>query len=90
MSTKEEDFTKVTQDADAVKRLHNLKRRRARERGNITPFVTEVWRFNDITALEDYEYFQDRLREALGQLTSLDDEIHELRRVEMRGIHRIR
>jgi hypothetical protein len=58
--------------------MHNLKRRRARERGNITGFVTEVGRFTDTTALEDYEYYQDRLREALGQLTSLDDEIHEL------------
>jgi hypothetical protein len=43
MSTQEEDF----QDADAVKTLHNLKRRRARERGNITRFVTEVVRFTD-------------------------------------------
>jgi len=78
MSTKEEDFPKVTQDADAVTRLHNLKRRRARERGNITRFVTEVGRFNDITALEDYEYHQEGLHEALGRLTSLDDKIHEL------------
>ena len=37
-----------------------------------------VGRFNDITTREDYEYYQDRLREALGRLTSLDDEIHEL------------
>ena len=57
MSTKEEDFTKVMQDVDAVKGLHNLKRRRARERGNITRFVTEVGRFTDTTALEDYEYY---------------------------------
>jgi len=62
----------------AVKRLRNLKRRRARERGNITRFATEVGRFNDITAPEDYEYYQDRLREALDRLTGLDDEIHEL------------
>jgi hypothetical protein len=74
MSTQEEDF----QDADAVKTLHKLKRRCARERGNITSFVTEVGRFTDTTALEDYEYYQDRLREDLGTITSLDDEIHEL------------
>ena len=47
MSTKEEDFMRVMQDA--VKRLHNLKRRCAREMGNITWFAKEVGRFNDIT-----------------------------------------
>jgi hypothetical protein len=70
----EEDF----QDTDAVKTRHNFKRRRARERGNITRFVTEVGRFTDTTALEDYQYYPDRQREALGRITSLDDEIHEL------------
>jgi len=55
-----------------------LKRRRARERRNITHFATEVGKFNDITAPQDYEYYQDKLREALGRLTGLDDEIHEL------------
>jgi hypothetical protein len=66
------------QDADAGKRQHNLKRKRARERGNITRFVTEVGKFTDTTTIEDYEYYQDRLREGLGRLTSLDDDIHEL------------
>ena len=46
MNTKEEVCTTLTkQDADAGKRLHNLKRRRARERGNFTRFVTEVGKF---------------------------------------------
>ena len=77
MNTKEEDCTKlIMQDADAGKKLHNLKRRRARERGNITCFVTEVGNFTDTTTLEDYEYYKDRLQETLGRLTSLDDEIH--------------
>jgi len=55
-----------------------LKRRRVRERGNITRFVKEVGKFTDTTTLEDYEYYKDRLHETMGRLTSLDDEIHEL------------
>ena len=42
-------------------------------RGNITHFVMEVAKFTDTTTLEDSEYYQDRLRETLGLLTSLDD-----------------
>jgi hypothetical protein len=79
MNTKEEDSTKlIMQDANAGKGLHNLKRRRAREQGNITSFVTEVGKFTDTTTLEDYTYYKDRLHETLGRLTSLDDEIREL------------
>lgn len=70
--------THIMQDADAGKRLHNLKRRRTGERGNITRFVTEVGKFTDTTTLEDYEYYKDRQHDSLGQLTSLDDDIHEL------------
>ena len=55
-----------------------MKRRRVRERGNITRFVKEVGKFTDTTTLEDYEYYKDRLHETMGRLTSLDDEIHEL------------
>jgi hypothetical protein len=78
MNTKEEDSTKlITQDADAGKRLHNLKRRCARERGNITSFITEVGKFTDTTTLEDYEYYKDKLHETLGRLTSLDNVIHK-------------
>ena len=78
MTTKEKDCTKlIMQGSDAGNKLHNLKRRRTRERGNITRFVTEVGNFTDTTTLEDYEY-KDRLHETLGRLTSLDDEIHEL------------
>jgi hypothetical protein len=78
LNTKEEDCKKLMQDADADKRLHNLKWRCARERGNITCFVTEVGKFTDTMTLEDYEHYQDRLCETLGRLTSLDDEIHKL------------
>jgi hypothetical protein len=67
MSTKEEARTPLhMKDADADKRLHNLKRRHTRERGNITRFLTEVGRFTDTTTLEDYEYYKDRLHETLG------------------------
>jgi len=65
------------QDADAGMRMHNLKRRRARERGSITRFVTEVGKFPDATTLEDCKYYNDRLHETLG-LTSLDNKVHEL------------
>ena len=79
MNTKEEVCTTLRmQDADAGKRLHNLKRRCARERGNITRFETEVGKFTDTTTVEDYEYYKDMLHETLGRLTSLDDEIQEL------------
>jgi hypothetical protein len=79
MNTKEEDCTKLNmQDADAGKRLHNLKRRHAREGGNITCFVMEVGKFTDTTTVEDYEYYKDSLHKTLGRLMSLDDEIHKL------------
>jgi hypothetical protein len=77
--SKKEFYPKLTtQDADADKSLHNLKRRRGKERGNITRFVTQIGKFIDTTTLEDYEYYKDRLREILDRLTKLDDEIHEL------------
>jgi hypothetical protein len=67
MNTKEEACTMLTmQDADACKRLHNLKGRRARERGNITRFVTEIGKFTDNTTLEGKEYYKDRLHETSG------------------------
>ena len=75
----EEVYTKLhMQDADANKKLQNFKRRRARERGNLTLFVTEVGKFTDTTTLEDCEYYNERTRETPGRLTSLDDEVHEL------------
>jgi hypothetical protein len=77
MNTKEKVGTKLMQDDDAGKRLHNLKRRRAMVRGNITTFVTEVGK-SDTTTHKVYEYYKDRLRETFGLLTSLNDEIHKL------------
>ena len=53
MNKKEEVCTThIMQDADAGKRLHKLKRRRTRERGNITLFVTDVGKFRDTTTLK--------------------------------------
>jgi hypothetical protein len=73
MNTKEEVRTTLAmQDADSGKRLHNLQRRRARERVNITRFVTVVGKFTDTTTLEDYVYYRDRLLDTLGRLTSLE------------------
>jgi len=70
MNTEEEVYTKLNvQDADDSRKLHNLNRRGARERGNITRFVTEVDRFTDTTTLEDCEYYNDRVRDTLGRLT---------------------
>jgi hypothetical protein len=79
MNTDGEVYSKLhTQDADVSKRLHNLKSRHARKWGKITGFITEVWKFSDTTALEDCEYYNDKLCETLGRLTSLDDEVHKL------------
>jgi hypothetical protein len=47
------------------KRLHHLRRRHARDQGNITCFVTEVGKFTKTTTLEDYKYYQHRLPETL-------------------------
>jgi hypothetical protein len=60
MNTKEQVCTThVEEDADFGKILHNLKRRRARERGNITRFVTEIGKFTAAITLDDYEYYKD-------------------------------
>ena len=55
-----------------------MKQRNARERESITCLVTEVGKFTDTMTLEDWEYYNDRLRYTLGRLTSLDDEVHKL------------
>jgi len=52
--------------------LHNLKRRRARERANATRFSTLLDGFHDSTSLDDFEHYRGRLQEILDRLTSLD------------------
>ena len=61
----------------AVK-IHNLKRRRARERANATRFSTLIDGFEVPTSLDDFEHYRGRLHEALDRLISLDDAIHDL------------
>jgi len=61
----------------AVK-IHNLKRRRARERVNATRFSTLLEGFDDSTSLDDLEHYRGCLQETLDRLISLDDAIHDL------------
>jgi hypothetical protein len=58
--------------------LHNLKRRRARERANATRFSTTLKGFEGSTSLDDLEHYRGRLQETLGRLTALDDAMHDL------------
>jgi len=43
----------IMQDAESGKRLHSLRRRQARQRGNIARIVMELWKFTFTTTLED-------------------------------------
>jgi len=52
--------------------LHNVKRRRARERANATRFYTVLEGFEDSTPLDDLEHYQGRLKETLDRLISLE------------------
>jgi hypothetical protein len=58
--------------------LHNLKRRRARERVNATCFSGTLEGFEDSASLDDLEHYRGRLQETLDKLTSLEDAIHDL------------
>jgi len=58
--------------------LHNLKRRRARERANATRFSTILEGFEDSTPLDDLEHYSGSLKETLDRLVSLDDSINDL------------
>jgi len=57
--------------------LHNLKRRRARERANVTRFSTILDGFDDSAPVDDLEHYRGRLQESLDKLISLDDAIHD-------------
>jgi len=67
----------MTTEEPAVK-MHNLKRRRAREWANATRFSTLLDGFDDSTSLDDFEHYRGRLQDTLDRLISLDDAIHEL------------
>jgi hypothetical protein len=59
-------------------KLHNLKRKRARERRNATRLITAVNGFSEKTSLDDYQHDQGRLQDNLDKLLTLDDAIHDL------------
>jgi hypothetical protein len=61
----------------AVK-FHNMKRRRARERANVTRFSALLDGFEGSTSLDDFDHYHGRLQEILERLISLDDAIHDL------------
>jgi len=58
--------------------LHNLRRRRARERANATRFSAMLEGFEGSTPLDDLQHYRGRLKETLDRLISLDDAIHDL------------
>jgi len=58
--------------------LHNLRRKRGRERANATCFTTTLEGFDSSTPLDDLEHYRGRLQETLERLLSLDDAIHDL------------
>jgi len=58
--------------------LHNLKRRRARERAKATRISTILEGYEDYTPLDDLENYCGHLKETLERIVSLDDSIHDL------------
>jgi hypothetical protein len=61
-----------------AEQLHSLKRKRARERSNITRFSRSINSFTEDTAHADYDHYKGRLEEALERMLKLDDTIHDL------------
>ena len=59
-------------------KLHNLKRKRTRERANVTRFVSEINGYTETTPADDYQCSQGRLLETLNKLVVLDEAIHDL------------
>lgn len=59
-------------------KLHILKRKRTRERGNVTRFITLINECTDTTSVDDYQHYGSRLKETLDKLVSLDDNIQDL------------
>jgi hypothetical protein len=58
--------------------LHKLKRKRTRERSNITRFSNIITSFTEETSPEDCEYYKDRIAETLERLVKLDDDVHDV------------
>ena len=58
--------------------IHNLKRKRARERSNISRFASSIHSFTEGASRDDFEQYKGRLEEALEHMLKLDDTIHDL------------
>jgi hypothetical protein len=74
LTQKENEHTNLTMAE--VEQLHNLKRKRTRERNNITRFANSFNSFTGETALDDHEHYKGRIKEALERMLKLDDCIH--------------
>jgi len=62
---------------DSAVILHNLKRERARERGNATRFSALLDGFGDSTSLDDFlSNTEGVLKDTLDRIISLDDSTH--------------
>ena len=57
--------------------LRILKRKRTKERSNVTRFVASINALEDSSPVDDYEYYHERLRETLDKLIVLDDTIQD-------------
>jgi hypothetical protein len=60
-----------------AEQIRNLRRKRSRERSNITRFSNTIHSFTDETTRDDLEHYRGRLEEALESMLKLDDTIHD-------------
>ena len=61
-----------------VEKLQKLKRERATQRAHATRLMIAINTFDDSTDIEELEHYRDRLQEALQNLISLDESVHDL------------
>jgi len=59
-------------------KLQNLKRKRARERGNAMRFITAINGFSETSSLDDYQHYQRRLQDTLDKHLTSDDAMDDL------------
>ena len=63
---------------DPATTLHNLKRKRTRERANAMRFSTAIYGLTEDSSIDDFEHFRGRLQDTLDRLIVLDDAFHDL------------
>jgi hypothetical protein len=68
-----------------AEQLHNLKRKRTRQRSNITRFSNLIHSFTEETTRDDYEHYRDCLEEAFEHMLKLGDTIHDFLTDEEHG-----